>query len=312
MVFAAGRGERMRPLSDVMPKPALDLPDGPVISSPLRLAVETGCGRVVVNAWHLADRMEDAVRGAGQPPGVAVRFSHESKLMGTAGGLALARDRGLLDGDGPVLVINGDGLLNLSLQPLLERHAAAGDLVTLGLLPHLDPAKWSRVLLDGDGLVSDILAPGRPAISEAPFLYPGVMLVSRSALDSLAATPHGVGRGLWAPARESRRLGGVVLTGHWREVGTPADYLEAALRQLGDGSRIHPSARVHPGASLGAAFVGPGARIEADAVIGDAVVGTGAVVKRGARVIRSVLLGAVEAIAGESVVDEFRALPLAR
>ena len=68
MVFAAGRGERMRPLSDVMPKPALELPDGPVISSSLRLAVETGCGRVVVNAWHLADRMEEAVRGAGRPP----------------------------------------------------------------------------------------------------------------------------------------------------------------------------------------------------------------------------------------------------
>ena len=229
--------------------------------------------------------------------------------MGTAGGLALARDRGLLDGEGPVLVINGDGLLDLSPEPLLERHAAAGDWVTLGLLPASTRRDRPGSCSTARDWCRTFSAPGRPGSSEAPFLYPGVMVVSRSALDSLAATPHGVGRGLWAPAREAGRLGGVVLSGRWREVGAPADYLEAALRQLRDGPRIHPSARVHPGASLGTAFVGPGARIEADAVVGDAVVGEGAIVRRGARVIRSVLLGSVEAGEGDCIVDEYRALP---
>ncbi len=309
MIFAAGRGERMRPLSDVIPKPALDLPDGPVISSSVRLAVAAGCRQIVVNAWHLADSMEAALDGCGHPPGVDFRVSREKNLMDTAGGLALARDRGLLGSEGAVLVLNGDGLVNLSLEHLFERHAVRDDLVTLGLLPHLDPIRWSRVLLDDDGLVSDILPPGRPDPSEAPFLYPGVMVVSRTALDSLTATPHGVNEGLWAPAREAGRLGGVVVTGHWREVGTPADYLEAALHQLQDTPRIHPSALVHPGASLGAAFVGSGARIEADTAIGDAVVAEGATVRRGARVFRSVLLGAVEAAPDERVIDEFRAVP---
>lgn len=311
MVFAAGRGKRMRPLSDAVPKPALDLPDGPVIASSLRLAVEAGCGRVVVNAWHLADRIEAAVTDSGQPPGVGIRVSREPALMGTAGGLALARDRGLLGDDGPVLVLNGDGLLSLSLEPLLLRHGAGQDLVTLGLLPHLDPFRWSRVLLDDDGLVRDIRPPGRPDGSEVPFLYPGVMVVARAALDGLQTRPHGVGEGLWAPAREAGGLGGVVVTGHWREVGTPSDYLEAALRQLRDEARIHPSARVHRGASIGTAFVGPHARVEAGAVLGDCVVTEGAIVRRDARVIRSVLLGAVEASPGEYVVDEFRAPPRA-
>lgn len=310
MVLAAGRGERMRPLSDAVPKPALMLPDGPVVSSAVRLAVEAGCRRVVVNAWHLADRLEAAVTTSSQPPGIEIRISHEDRLMGSGGGLALARDRGLLGDHGPLLVVNGDGLLNLPLDPLLERHAAADDLVTLGLLPHLDPARWSRVLLGDDGLVTDILAPGRPAASEAPFLYPGVMVVARSALESLDTRPLGVGEGLWAPARAIGRLGGVVVSGHWREVGTPADYLDAALRQLDGAPRVHSSAQVHPDASLGAAFVGPNATVEAETVLGDAVVAEGAAVRHGARIIRSVLLGAVEAAAGESVIDEFRAAPV--
>jgi len=52
MVLAAGRGERMRPLSDVLPKPALPLTDGPVIASALQLASDAGVNRIVVNTWH--------------------------------------------------------------------------------------------------------------------------------------------------------------------------------------------------------------------------------------------------------------------
>jgi len=309
MIFAAGRGERMRPLSDAMPKPALPVADKPVVASTLRLAAEAGCRSIAVNTWHLADLMESAVRGC-ELGRVTVGISREEARMGTAGGLALARDRGLLGRDGPVLVLNGDCLLNLSLEPLFERFAVRGDLVTLGLLPHLEPARWSRVLLETHGLVSEILPPGRPNNGEVPLLYPGAMVVSRQALDSLSTTPHGVGEGLWRPARAARKLGGAVVPGHWREVGTPADYLEAVLRQIQGRPFVDSSANIEAGASLGAAFIGRGARIGADAVIGESVVAEGAVVRRGARVIRSVLLGPVETASGECVVDEFRVRPL--
>jgi len=62
MVLAAGRGERMRPLSDALPKPALPLPNGPVVASALRLAAGAGIRSVTVNLWHLAEEMERALR----------------------------------------------------------------------------------------------------------------------------------------------------------------------------------------------------------------------------------------------------------
>jgi NDP-sugar pyrophosphorylase family protein len=309
MIFAAGRGERMRPLSDVVPKPALRIADRPVICCPIRLAASAGCRRIAVNTWHLADLMTDAVRTC-DAHGAAVEFSREEQLMGTAGGLALARDRGLLGDEGPVLVVNGDGLLDLNLEPLIARSTQRGESVTLALLPHPDVHRWSRVVLDAGGLVTEIAPPGSAAATDQPLLYPGVMMVSRGALDRLSARPHGVAEGLWGPALESRTMGGELVTGRWREVGTPADYLAAVLARTGHQPVIDPTAAVHGGASLGAAYIGRRAQVHEGAVVGESVIAEGAVVGRGARVIRSVLLGPVDIGEDELVIEEHRAAPL--
>jgi len=310
MVLAAGRGERMRPLSDALPKPALPLPHGPVVSWAVNLAAAVGIPRVVVNSWHLAPAMESAVLRLAVP-GVDVRLSREDYLMGTAGGLALARNRGYLDDEGPVLVLNGDGVLNLEIARLIDRHNAGDHLVTLALLPHLDPSRWSRVLLDREGRVRDLCPPGAPSPGEVPLLYPGVMVVSRAALDLLEVTPSDIADRLWGPVRAEGRLGGTLVPGHWREVGTPEDYLETVLSQLSDVPVVHPTATVAETAGVGRAMVGRASVIGSESVIEESVVAEGAVVGAGARVIRSVILGPVEVGEGEEVVGEYRAARIA-
>jgi NDP-sugar pyrophosphorylase family protein len=311
MVLAAGRGERMRPLSEYVPKPALPVLRQPLIASALRLAETVDAARVVVNTWHLADVMEAALSEIEFDTEIVT--SREPELMDTAGGIALARERGLLGDRGPVLVVNGDGLLDLDLEPLIRRMATSDDLVSLALLPHLDPHRWSRVVLDCSGRVSGIRKPGTPERGEVPFLYPGVMLVAREALDALAVRPGAVPEDLWGPALAKQRLSGVLVSGHWREVGTPRDYLEAVLDSLnGSDPVVDPSARVDPSASIGPAFIGRGARIEKGAVVEDAVVAEGATVAPHARIVRSVLLGPVATRRGDVVTDEFRAPPRSR
>ncbi len=305
MIFAAGRGRRMQPLSDVVPKPALPVPGGPVVSWALRLVAHCGVPNAVLNSWWLAETMEETAAEA-LPPELNLHFSREENLMETAGGLALARDRGLLGSDGPILVINGDGILNLDLRDLFRRHQESKDLVTLGLLPHLGPERWSRVLLDRCRLVSAILPPGTPAADEVPLLYPGVMVIAREALDDLETTPSGVALALWAPARAQARLGGVLVSGHWREVGKPPDYLEAAMALLGDRNDVRPSARVAPSAVLNRSLIGPEVVIDQDVVISQSIISHGAVIGAGARVIRSVVLGNVRVEAGRTMTDEIR------
>ncbi len=308
MVLAAGRGERMQPLSSVVPKPALALPDGPVIASSMRLAARVGVDRIVVNTWHLAEKMAEAAAEV-VIDGVEIVHSPEAELMGTAGGLALARERGLLGQDGPVLVLNGDSAVGLDLDALVKRHLGGEDSVTLALLPHLDPGRWSRVVLDADGRVASIHAPGRPDTSEAPFLYPGVMAISRAAVESLPTAPGDIPEILWKPAREAHRLGGVLVAGHWREVGTPEDYLALMTLRLAGATVVHPTASVDSSASLAASFVGRNVTVEDGAVIEASILAEGAVIRRGAGVKNSVLMGGVEAGPDETVTGEIRAKP---
>lgn len=306
MILAAGRGQRMRPLTSVLPKPALPMTDGPVVASAMRLAASAGATRIVVNVSHLAKQMAEAVSEV-TIDGVEIVLSFEDELMGTAGGLAMARDRGLLGNANPVLVINGDGALGLNLEGFAEHHLARGNLVTLALLPHLDPGRWSRVVLDVDERVTEIHPPGRAGPFEVPFLYPGVMAVHRNALDALPATPGEIPLALWNPAQKQRKLGGLVVAGHWREIGTPTDYLEVMLLRLSGTTWIHPSARISAGASIRDSFVGRNAIVSDRAVIAESVVAEDALIGKGALVTRSVLLGAVEVGANENVVGEFRA-----
>jgi len=306
MILAAGLGKRMQPLTSALPKPALPMTDGPVVASALRLAASAGATRIVVNISHLAEEMAEAVSQV-TIDGVEIAFSFEDKLMGTAGGLAMARDRGLLGNEDSVLVMNGDGALGLNLEGFAEHHLVSGDLVTLALLPHLDPERWSRVVLDVDERVIEIHPPGRPGPLEVPFLYPGVMAVHRDALDALPATPGEIPVALWNPAQKEQKLGGLVVPGHWREVGTPADYLEVMLLRLAGTNWIHPSAEIAAGTSIRSSFVGRGTVVSDQVLIKESVIAEGVLIGKGAHVTRSVLLGAVEVAANENVVGEFRA-----
>ncbi|MCP4900245.1 MAG: NDP-sugar synthase [bacterium] len=295
----------MRPLSDVIPKPALPLPGGPVVRWPLELAKSAGATQIVVNTWHGAELMRTAAEVA-HPEGTALAFSNEPRLLGGAGGLAYARDAGLLGSEGSVLVLNGDCVLNIDLDPLIQRHRKEGDLVTMALLPHLDPRTWSRVVLDADGRVASILPPGEPGAGEVPLLYSGVMVVSRELLKRIPSDVGQIGDRLWVPAREANRLGGAVVTGHWREAGTPETYLETAIALLGDRTHVEDGAEVAKSARVRRSLICVGATVGEGAVVSESVVARGAVIESSARVFRSVVIGRERILSGERVVDGFR------
>ena len=182
--------------------------------------------------------------------------------------------------------------------------------MTLALLPHPDPERWSQVVIDPSGHVSEIVAAGAAPVEGTSFLYPGVMVISRSALDSLPAAPGAVPDRLWWPSLEGGKLGGAVVSGKWHEVGTPADYLETVRRHLVGASRFHPSASVDPSADVSNSFVGCNTTIEPGSRIVGSVIAENAIVRRGACVENSVIIGAIDISRHRTVVDQFLAIPL--
>ena len=104
MILAAGRGERMRPLTDHTPKPLLPVSGKPLIVWHLERLVKAGFKEVVINHAHLGEQIEQAL-GDGAMWGLNIQYSPEKKALETAGGIANALP---LLGDAPFLVVNGD------------------------------------------------------------------------------------------------------------------------------------------------------------------------------------------------------------
>ena len=104
MILAAGRGERMRPLTDHLPKPLIPVAGKPLIQWHLEKLARAGFSEVVINHAWLGSMIEQAL-GSGRQFGLRIRYSAEPQALETAGGIATALP---LLGEDPFLVLNGD------------------------------------------------------------------------------------------------------------------------------------------------------------------------------------------------------------
>jgi MurNAc alpha-1-phosphate uridylyltransferase len=215
MILAAGRGERMRPLSDAMPKPLLEVGGKPLIVWQLERLVAAGYTEIVINLAHRGEMIATAL-GSGSRFGATVRYSREPEPLEVAGGIATALP--LLDED-VVLVVSGDVYTDYDYASLAARLATIR--ATTGP-PHLhlvmvpNPAYH----LQGDfGLAGDMLTLDGP--SRLTF---GNVALYRTAL--FRELPRGEKRPMLPLYREWIGRGwasGEAYAGTWANVGTPEE-----------------------------------------------------------------------------------------
>ena len=115
MILAAGRGERMRPLTDHTPKPLLKVGGKPLIVWHIERLAQAGFKEIIINHAHLGQQIEDAL-GDGLQWGVHIQYSPEKTALETAGGIANALP---LLGDAPFLVVNGDVFTDIDFQSVV-------------------------------------------------------------------------------------------------------------------------------------------------------------------------------------------------
>ncbi len=214
VVLAAGRGTRLRPLTDLLPKALCPVDGVPLVD--LAIArVAPHVEQVAVNAHHRAAQLADHVEGHAH-----VSLEHPEAL-GTAG--ALGRLRDWLDGR-DVLLTNADAYLPGTLEDLVG--GFDGERCRL-LVTELDP-----------GVRGDFTRAGRPV------RYVGACVLPWPLVAGLAATPSGLYEVLWRDLAAADRLDLAVTTGTVVDCGTPADYLRANLLASGGRSVVGAGAVV--------------------------------------------------------------------
>jgi N-acetyl-alpha-D-muramate 1-phosphate uridylyltransferase len=132
MILAAGRGERMRPLTDFTPKPLLKVGGKPLIVWHLERLAKAGFKEIVINHAHLGEQIETAL-GNGAAWGVSIQYSPEKVALETAGGIANALH---LLGSGPFLVVNGDTFTDFDFAALFPRPQAGEGLGREAAIPN--------------------------------------------------------------------------------------------------------------------------------------------------------------------------------
>ncbi len=292
MVLAAGLGTRLRPLTDVLAKPLVPVGDRPALVHVLERVRAAGHDRIVVNAHHRAGDIRAFAETL--PYGVAV--SEERELLGTAGGIAFARE---LLGEGDVLVWNGDILADVDASALAATHNAASE-AHQGTSSAPSPRPASRLAAPAATLVVQPLGKGqgpvgldergrvcrlrqeRFAEEAAGAQFLGISVLSGALRAHLPepGVPGGLVEDLLVPAlRRGETVGAFLFEGPWHDIGTVPSYLAANVAWLEARGLTHwvgPGARVEQAVSLDRTIVGEGASVAGAGSLARCVVWPGA------------------------------------
>lgn len=215
-ILAAGRGERMRPLTDHTPKPLLMVRGKPLVEWHLDNLVNAGFKEVVINLGWLGEKIEQHL-GDGARFGVSIRYSVEGwPALETGGGLHHALP---LLGDAPFLLVNGDVFTDLPFAPLLARGLQGDELAHLLLVPN-PPQHPNGDFALVDGIVID--AEPRLTYSGIALLHPQLFAGCTPGAFPLAP--------LFKRAMAAGQVSGGHHVGQWSDVGTPERL--AALQPL--------------------------------------------------------------------------------
>lgn len=212
MILAAGRGERMRPLTDVCPKPLLPVGGTPLMVWHLEKLAGMGVSRVMVNHAHLGGLIESRL-GDGTEWGLDIRYSPEPPgALETAGGIATALSRWPLGVDETFLVINGDVWCDVDFSMLTP--PLGSDLARILLVPNPAHHPAGDFVLDGARVRNRSEA-------AASLTYAGIGLFSpRLFRDVVPDTPARLAP-LLRQAADEQRLAGIRYVGRWEDIGTP-------------------------------------------------------------------------------------------
>ena len=213
MILAAGRGERMRPLTDHTPKPMLAIHGKPIVVHLIEALARAGVRDLIINHAHLGAQIEAGL-GTGARYGVAIRYSPEVRALETAGGIANALP---LLGNAPFIVANGDVYSEFDFGTLATRRLAGPtgrDLAHLVLVPN-PPHHPDGDFALADSRVHDATEPAPRHTFSGIALYHPFLFADLKRGEPARLAP------LLRNAMASHQVAGELFRGAWHDVGTP-------------------------------------------------------------------------------------------
>ncbi len=311
MVLCAGLGTRLRPVTLTTPKPLVTFFDRPIVSYTVEMLRYNGCNSLVINTHHLPRRFHEILGDSHLD--IPIEYIHEPDILGAVGGVRNALS---LFGDEPLVVINGDIILDVDISGLLARHAESGAALTLSTAPITSRPELNVVGIDDAHRVVRIRNSGSDASSVASFAANlGAYVYEPSLLRQYApdGKPFGFMEDL-IPICYERGVpiaSFAVTSPYWNDIGDHQSFL-AASRDALDGKLPR---RFSDWIAYRNNYIGDSgvprflsyfdAKADPEANIGKyAVVNSGACVKAGAHIENCIVLPGATVEAGVTAINQ--------
>lgn len=230
MILAAGLGTRLKPLTDLIPKPLVPVNGLPLLFYNLGLLKKFGIRDVVINLHHLGNQVQDLL-GSGKRFGFRFSYSEEPTILGTGGGILKAKS---FLRNGPFLVLNGDIIVDLDIRKFLQFHRRQKPFASVVVQGGAKAKKYGILYRAPDATLASILeVPAKKGTFEKTF-FTGIHLLDQRFF-GLKVRPKKfcVIRDVYQPLlRRGARLAAYRYDGVWSDLGTFTDLKKAdtALR----------------------------------------------------------------------------------
>ncbi len=219
VVLAGGKGTRLAPYTQILPKPLMPIGDMPILEVMLKQMKRAGITDVILTVGHLANLMRTFFMD-GQQWGMNISYSYEETPLGTAGPLSLIKDL-----DSTFLVTNGDVLTTLDLRELVAFHKSHGGIATIAVHKRQVKIDLGVIQWDGDGRIGGYLEKPTYDYTVSMGIYvfePQVMkfIPFNMYLDFPELVLKMIAAG--------EKVVGYAFDGYWMDLGRPDDYALAA------------------------------------------------------------------------------------
>ncbi len=222
MILAAGKGTRLRPLTETVPKPLIEVAGRPMIAFALQCLRRAGIEEVVINLHHLGGQIRRTL-GDGSAHHMRITYSEEDPILDTGGAIEAARQ--FLAG-GTFVVVNADVVIDLDLQKVIDFHRRHGATVTMVLRPDPHAERKDDIAIDAIHRVRRFLGQsyGNEPTTGERLLFASVHVFEPRIFEYMQPGVYSITRDVYPRLlRAGEPICGYVHRGYWRVLDTPQD-----------------------------------------------------------------------------------------
>lgn len=218
VLMVGGLGERLRPLTETVPKPLLKVGDKPILETIINHLTKQKFNNFILCVNYKAEMILDYF-GDGSQLGINISYVHENKRLGTAGALSLINEQI----DEPVIIMNGDILTGLDFSAMLKNHIKSQAVATVGVKEHEIQVPYGVVESTGDTISQLTEKPKHKFQINSGVYVINPELIARVPKDTFFDMPTLIQQAIMSKEKVIKHK----INGYWLDIGNPEDYLKA-------------------------------------------------------------------------------------